>query len=137
MTIGERIREIRRAKYLTQRQLAEKLNVSYVNISQIERGDRTPKIDTLKRIADALEVNVGVLLYGPYSTTISDDGTRVSGQFIPQEDIDSMIEDGFEFRIVKLSDEQRILNGYRKLSSNEKERLIDYLDFLESRRKDD
>ena len=33
-----------------------------VNISQLERGDRNPGVETLQRIADALDIPVGELL---------------------------------------------------------------------------
>lgn len=38
--------------------MADKLNISFVNISQWENGARNPKIETLKKIADALGVEV-------------------------------------------------------------------------------
>jgi len=62
VSAGERIREARKAKGLTQKQLAEKMQISYVNISQLERGDRSPSIDTLNRIAAALEITTAHLI---------------------------------------------------------------------------
>ena len=66
VTVGERIKKARTNKGLTQKQLADKMQISYVNISQIENGQRTPKIDTVQRIATALGVAVEYLL--DYST---------------------------------------------------------------------
>ena len=62
MTVGERIRKARKDAGLTQNQLAARLSISYVNISQLERGDRNPGVETLQRIADALDIPVGELL---------------------------------------------------------------------------
>lgn len=62
MTVGERIRKARKDSGLTQNQLAAKLSISYVNISQLERGERSPSVDTLQKIADALDIPVGELL---------------------------------------------------------------------------
>lgn len=62
MTVGERIRKARKDSGLTQNQLAARLAISYVNISQLERGERSPSVDTLQKIADALDVPVGELL---------------------------------------------------------------------------
>lgn len=62
MTVGERIRKARKDSGLTQNQLAARLSISYVNISQLERGERSPSVDTLQKIADALDVPVGELL---------------------------------------------------------------------------
>jgi transcriptional regulator with XRE-family HTH domain len=54
MTFGQIIKQCRKKAGLTQSQLAEKLGVSYVNISQIENGHRIPKPDTVVKIANAL-----------------------------------------------------------------------------------
>lgn len=62
MTVGEKIRAIRKAKPMTQKELAGLLGISSVNISQIENNVREPKIDTLEKIADALEVSLAELL---------------------------------------------------------------------------
>lgn len=63
MEIGERIREARKKCGLTQKQLAEKLNISYQQIGQYEKGTRRPKSENLQKIADALGVNIDYL-YG-------------------------------------------------------------------------
>lgn len=57
MTTGQLIKEARKKKQMTQKQLAEKLGISYVNISKWENNLRNPKYNTLKRIAAALGVN--------------------------------------------------------------------------------
>lgn len=57
MTVGERIRTIRTDKGLTQRDLAARLDVSQQSVMQWENGIRHPKTDTLKRIAEALNVS--------------------------------------------------------------------------------
>lgn len=62
MTIGERIKEARLNAGITQRELSEKLGVSFVNISQWENGTRKPKYETRQKIADALGVTVDYLL---------------------------------------------------------------------------
>lgn len=55
MDIGERIKKIRTDKKMKQSDLAEKSGLSRVAIGNYERGDRTPNIETLKKIADALD----------------------------------------------------------------------------------
>ena len=56
MSYGKRIRLARVAAELTQKALAERLHVSAALIGQYETGIRNPKIDTLDRIAEALEL---------------------------------------------------------------------------------
>ncbi|MCH5261201.1 MAG: helix-turn-helix transcriptional regulator [Lachnospiraceae bacterium] len=56
MTTGERIRTARKNANMTQAELAQKLGISYVGVSQWENGLRQPKYETLKKIADAIGV---------------------------------------------------------------------------------
>lgn len=56
MTIGERIREIRKSRGLTQKELGERLGLSYQSIAQWENNLRKPKSETILKIATALGV---------------------------------------------------------------------------------
>ncbi len=56
MTTGQLIRAARKNAGMTQAELAQKLGISYVGISQWENDLRNPKPDTLKRIAAALNI---------------------------------------------------------------------------------
>ena len=62
MTVGERIKAARKEKHITQKQLAEKLGISDVGVAQWETGRRSPKVLTVKRIAEALAVNIETLI---------------------------------------------------------------------------
>ena len=62
MTVGERIKAARKKAGMTQKELADKLGIPYQGISQYERGIRNPKIDTLVKIADILDVSTDYLL---------------------------------------------------------------------------
>lgn len=55
--LKDRLKIIRLEKGLTMVEVAEKLGVSYPVYSQWERGKRTPKEETIQRLAKALEVN--------------------------------------------------------------------------------
>lgn len=63
MEIGQSIQEARKKAKLTQKELAEKVGIATITVQQYERGVRTPKIETLQKIAQALNIDVGVL-YG-------------------------------------------------------------------------
>ena len=58
MTTGQYIKRARQKAGMTQAQLAEKLGIPYQSIGQWERDVRNPKLDTLKRIADALNISI-------------------------------------------------------------------------------
>lgn len=61
--LGTRLREWRRARRLTQEQLAERAGLSYKFIGEIERGRGNPTVDTLFRLSQALDLDV-VDLFG-------------------------------------------------------------------------
>ena len=60
--LGARIRELRKAKGLTQGAFAEQIHVSFQAVSNWERGIAPPELDNLVRIASFFEVLVDDLL---------------------------------------------------------------------------
>jgi transcriptional regulator with XRE-family HTH domain len=60
--VGERIRAVRKAKRLTQLQLAELSGLDDAYIGAVERGERNFTIDTLEKIHSALQVGPDELL---------------------------------------------------------------------------
>ncbi len=92
---GELIREYRKQRGLTQGELGEKLGLTASTIMRYERGQRRVNIETLKRIAAALEVD-------PYSLMDFDTATETIS--------DSIIE-GDEYRA-------KIISGLDKLGAD-------------------
>ena len=60
--IGQKIAFLRKAKGLTQSELAEQLGVSPQAVSQWERSETLPDILTLPRIAEIFEENIAAIL---------------------------------------------------------------------------
>ena len=60
--IADRVAERRNAMGLSQRQLAELCGTTQSAIARLERGGRPPRIDTLLRIAEALDCELVVEL---------------------------------------------------------------------------
>ena len=56
------MREIRRARHLSQRQLATRMQVPRTYISKIENGKAIPTLGSLERLAQALGVDVSQLV---------------------------------------------------------------------------
>lgn len=54
-SVRNRIEERLRAKKMSQKDLAEKLDVTEVTVSRWLNGERDPSIETLNKIADALD----------------------------------------------------------------------------------
>lgn len=59
--IGKRIAEIRQAKGLSIRQLAEASGVNFANIYKIENGKYNVSIDILGKICDALGCRIDLI----------------------------------------------------------------------------
>ncbi|KOY14296.1 helix-turn-helix domain-containing protein [Paenibacillus xylanivorans] len=57
-SVGERIRAIRKAKGLTQQQLAELSGLDDAYIGSVERGERNFSIDTLEKIILGLNIPI-------------------------------------------------------------------------------
>jgi transcriptional regulator with XRE-family HTH domain len=60
--VAQAVRDIRRGRNLSQRQLAGRMQVPRTYISKIENGKACPTLSSLQRLADALEVNICDLL---------------------------------------------------------------------------
>lgn len=61
-TYSERIKELRKNKHLSQLDLADKLGVNKVTVSQYERGVRRPNIDVVSALCDIFNVSTDYLL---------------------------------------------------------------------------
>ena len=62
--IAQNIRRLRTAQNMTQDQLAERLHVTRQTVSNYETGKSQPDIDTIVRLAEALQTDPNTLLYG-------------------------------------------------------------------------
>lgn len=59
--LGEKIKRIRKQKGLTQEQLAEMMEISSRNLSNIELGNSFPKPETLERFLKSLDISTQTL----------------------------------------------------------------------------
>jgi len=64
MTIGQRIREKRKERGLTLKQLAEATGLTVTYLSDVERGATQPSLKTLGRVATGLIISTTDLLSG-------------------------------------------------------------------------
>ena len=62
IVIGSKIKEARERAHLTQEELAEIIDISPTHMSVIERGVKTPKLDTFVKIVKALNLSADALL---------------------------------------------------------------------------
>ncbi len=95
--LGARIREIRKARELTQEQLAEMVDVEQKHISRIEVGKNFPTIDRLERIAEALHVPMGTFFDFMHHSDINECADSI------EEMLEGLDEDSHKiaYRIIK------------------------------------
>ncbi len=62
MTLGEKLKHLRQDKSLTQKDLADKLHVSFQTISKWENGENEPDISTLRELAKLFDCSVDYLI---------------------------------------------------------------------------
>ena len=100
IAIGSKIKEARERAHLTQEELAEIIDNSPTHMSVIERGDKTPKLDTFVKIVKALNLSADALLL---------DG---------MDQVNDSIVAELSVRLGRLTDENqnRILNAIRALT---------------------
>ncbi|PRQ06422.1 response regulator [Enhygromyxa salina] len=65
ITIGARIREVRKKRELTLKQMGRRTNLSVSLLSQIERAESSASVSSLYKIANALDVRI-VELFGDF-----------------------------------------------------------------------
>lgn len=113
MTFGERIRELRTQKGLTQPQLADSIGVSVRTVKSYELGTSLPKTrETYQKLAEFFDVNINYLLakdeqfildagatYGPRGkhkqqahALIAEVSGLFAGGGIAEEDMDEMMK---------------------------------------------
>lgn len=56
--LGARLKEIRKARGLTQEALAEKVDLTPQYLSRLEAGHQSPSIETVARLAEALDLEL-------------------------------------------------------------------------------
>ena len=100
IAIGSKIKEARERAHLTQEELAEIIDISPTHMSVIERGVKTPNLDTFVKIVKALNLSADALLL---------DG---------MDQVNDSIVAELSVRLGRLTDENqnRILNAIRALT---------------------
>lgn len=58
---GKVLRKVRQAKHLTQDELAHQAHLDRTYISLLELGQRSPTLDTIMSLSEAVEVDFGIL----------------------------------------------------------------------------
>lgn len=131
---SERLKELRLENKLTQKQLANELNVSQTAIALWEKGKRQPDMQTLEQLAQLFEVNTDFLIGR------SNDYTLKVTEYDPEDSTKRIL--AYCKAIQNFTKEEKEYNtsvfiNYilkNNFSRNELEKLVEYAEFLKSRR---
>lgn len=78
--LGNRIRELRKDKGMSQEELAFKSNINPAHLGQIERALKSPTLDTINKIALGLNIQLYELFqsYSPCTSTSTPENLIIS-----------------------------------------------------------
>jgi len=89
MDIGTRIKELRKAKKMTQAELAAHSEISRSYLADVEAGRYNPSLDTLTRLARALGIEVSAIFKGDIGQPAGPDITVPASPAASRENIGS------------------------------------------------
>ena len=103
---GDMIRKCRTEKGLTQKKLGKLCGIADSNIRKYESGNQNPKIETLQKIADALDIPVNRLL---------------AGKIISRDELkEKLSEYGLTHLVPDTEEERTVLENCKKLNETGK-----------------
>lgn len=120
MIIGNRIREERLKRRLTQEELGKLVGVSKVAISHYERGEEQPKMEKLVKLSEVLNLTPNYILGNDVNAILEEEVTYCFKISKSEMDI-----------IKQLRNHQRL---YKKICEEPK-RMIDYIELKLSKEK--
>ena len=103
MKIGKKLKQLRKAKGLTIKQLADACHFSSSFISDVEHEKKNPSIENIKYLAD--------ILNAPYTYFLEDDNTSVYATCIAKGTLEVL----------------DLINDFDEWNENDKEELLHYL----------
>ena len=111
--MGTRLRNLRKERNLTQRELADRATISVNAVSLIERDEISPSVATLQSLATALKVKMSYFF---------DDEVQANVIHLTASQLPSITSDGITIEGIgqRLSSQQRIgilQSGNRKLAA--------------------
>lgn len=86
--LGERLVQLRKAKKLTQQQIADKLHLTRGTYAQYEINRRVPEYATLEKLADFFEVSIDFLVGRGYPEPTKDQTEFVIKEIVDRYNVD-------------------------------------------------
>lgn len=85
--LGSKIKELRKRKGLSLRELGEEINMNYSHLSRLENGQKIPSLETIELLADYFGVKASHFLDEAESDELTDDEEELLN------DLDLSLED--------------------------------------------
>lgn len=115
LTTGEKIKKNRTQKGFTQKQLAQKCSMYESQIRKYETGKIHPKIETLQKIANVLQVSVNSLR---------------SDSELEMDFLTKYMCKSFDATIESLNIEHKLISDYRSLNAQGRKKAIEQVELL-------
>lgn len=124
MDVGEKIKQERQNANMSQKELGEKLGVSQAMIGQYESGKRKPKVETLTKIANALDVPISKLTF--YASMVDEEAP---GFVKPTNNLSSSKK---SFQTIETNDDNflKLANSYHQLNKEGRQKALDQVEML-------
>ena len=84
LNVARAVRDLRKDRNLSQRQLAGRMQVPRTYISKIENAKAMPTLSSLERLANALEVNICELLHDSHSRRHDESSAVLGDPFLAE-----------------------------------------------------
>lgn len=123
-TIGQQIRKYRKEKGMTQKQLADLLDTTQQNLAQYENGKRIPKLGTLLKLANALDVPISKLTF--YASMVDEEAP----EFVkPTNNLSSFKK---SFQTIETNDDNflKLADSYHQLNKEGRQKALDQVEML-------
>lgn len=124
-TFNVRLKELRKGRHLSQRELADKLHISKSAVSMYEGGQREPDHGTLEMIADYFNVDMDYLL-GRKDTVLRYLEVSPNNKQIEDDDVMRKVS---RLLVVK-SDFRKLINALCDLDDEDRELISKLVDRL-------
>ena len=137
--IGEKIKQIRKERGYTQKELAELCEIATITLRQYESGKRTPSMSMFKKLSDALKVDIFDLLTFGTEPLTEEQEKELEQNDKELEELEHLHLQGYD---VFMSDaEVRTRKAFSKLNSKGQEKAAEQVELLakipEYRKKND
>lgn len=130
MSISENIRKARKKAGLTQRQLGELIGVSESQIGSYENGYRKPKIETLQKITNALDVDFLDLVYDLISSDQREKFEQLKAKQELLNTINNNLELQEEIKDIQNKNFNKVISLMTQLNNDGQNKAIEQVELL-------